>query len=104
MFEKANEMVQPHLTTERLIVGIIVLVVAWVIFLLIREFWCWFWKFTAIAHNTEWINENVHSLKGIAVECREELKRAKSVLERIADSTAANDGNRRSESGGNRAA
>jgi hypothetical protein len=90
MFENADSLVQQHTNMNGIIAGIVVLVIVWVVLMMIRGFWCWFWKTSAIAKELKWVNTN--------------LREANVLLERIAERTAANDGSRRGESGGNRAA
>jgi hypothetical protein len=104
MFENADSLVQQHTSMGSIIAGIIVLVIVWVIVMMIRGFWCWFWKTSAIANELESVNTNLREMHSVDLECREVLKKANSLLERIAESTATNGGNRRNESGGNRAA
>jgi hypothetical protein len=103
MFENADSLVQQHTSMGSIIAGIIVLVIVWVIVMMIRGFWCWFWKTSAIANELESVNTNLREMHSVDLECREVLKKANSLLERIAESTAAN-GGRHGESGGSRAA
>jgi hypothetical protein len=91
MFENATHMIEKHLPAgghPNWVAPVIALVVAWIIFLLIRELWCWFWKTSKIAHELDRINSKMDALQRIGAECGEELSRTKSTLERIAKNTA----------------
>jgi hypothetical protein len=104
MFENTGSLVQQHMTMGSVIVGIIVLVIAWVIFLMIRAFWCWFWKTTHLVIGLYKIFQCVDRACDIGCECREQLKAANAALERLNERVSATAGNRQGESGGNRAA
>jgi hypothetical protein len=104
MFENATDMIQQHLRVGEyrgLTAGLIALFIAWVVFIVIREFWCWFWKTTAIANELETINSNLRGLQAIGVKFQVELSKANSKLERIAESASAAAGNKQAGSGGN---
>ena len=47
---------------EFVIVFIIVLIL---IFLIARQFWCWYWKINARMNELEKINENLEQIKGL---------------------------------------
>src|ERR671936_83448 len=52
MFETATKMIEKQLPAgdhPDWLAPVITLVVAWFIFMMIREFWCWFWKTSEIA-------------------------------------------------------
>ncbi len=68
------------------IVFVVAICVACVIFLIIREFWCWFWKTTEIAEDLERLNYSVHGLWVSCAECQKELVKANALLERMAAS------------------
>jgi hypothetical protein len=104
MFENATDMIQKHLPAGNhpsWVAPVITLFIAWVIFMMIREFWCWFWKTTAIANELDRIKLNIHSLQGIGARCEEELSKANTTLERIAENASAAAGNKQAGSAGN---
>ncbi len=49
---------------EFVIVFIIVLIL---IFLIARQFWCWYWKINARMNELEKINENLEQIKGLLI-------------------------------------
>jgi hypothetical protein len=101
MFENATHMIQKHLPAGNhpsWVAPLIALFVAWTIFMVIREFWCWFWKTSKIASELERINSKMDALQRIGAECGEELSRTKSTLQRIAERVPANAGNKQGES------
>jgi hypothetical protein len=92
MFENATNMIQKHLPAGDYpgwVAPLVTLGIAWIIFWMIREFWCWFLKTNAIANELETINSNLRDFEEIAFKCHEELAKAKSTLERIAESASA---------------
>jgi hypothetical protein len=104
MFENAESLVQQHTSMNGIIAGIVVLVIVWVIFLLIREFWCWFWRTTHLLIALHKIFQNIDRACEIGSECQEQLKAANAALERLNERVSATAGNRQGESSGNRAA
>ena len=87
MFEKAIDMIQKQLPAgdhPSWIAPVIVLFVAWVIFMMIRESGCWFWKTTKIANELERINSNMDALKRIAESAMKENAALKAAGEKKA--------------------
>jgi hypothetical protein len=110
MFETATNTIQQHLPAgehRALIAYLIALGIAWVVLLVIRDFWCWFWKTAAIVNRLETINNRLetinHNLNCLHVtggRCRAELSEANSKLERIADGVTAAPGKKQAVSAG----
>lgn len=50
---------------EFIIIFIIVLIV---IFLIARQFWCWYWKINARMNELEKINENLEQIKELLIQ------------------------------------
>jgi hypothetical protein len=97
MFETVTDMIQKQLPAgdyPKWVAPVIALVIAWIIFMMIRGFWCWFWKTTEIVNRLESINHNVNALQVVGNRCKAELSEANSKLERIAESVSAAAGNR----------
>ncbi len=106
MFETASNMIQQHLPAGEhrgWVVGLIALVIAWVALMVIREFWCWFWRTTHLLIALFKIYQSIQCACEIGAKCQEELKSANAKLERIAESIAATAANTQAGSGGNKA-
>lgn len=89
MFENATDLVQKQLPQGEYpgwVSPVIVLIVLWIIFLVIREIWCWFFKTTAISSEVKWINLRIDSLQQANTEIKEELSKANAKLDCIAES------------------
>jgi hypothetical protein len=92
MFDKATGMVQKHMPAGQYpdwVPIVVLLVIAWIIFMVIREIWCWYWKTSAIASELWQINNTVHCVAVLCAKCNVELSKANSKLERIAESACA---------------
>jgi hypothetical protein len=103
MFETTTNMIQQHLPTvehSNWPVVLIALVIAWVVFLLIREFWCWFWRTTHLLIALSKIYRHIGYASEIGAECLEELKKANDKLERLAECIPGAAGDKQAGSAG----
>ena len=62
---------------EFVIIFIIVLIV---IFLIARQFWCWYWKINARMNELEKINENLEQIKGLLIHANQRISQIPQTL------------------------
>jgi hypothetical protein len=67
----------------------VALLVAWCVFLAIREFWCWYCKTSAIASELKSVNDQLQRLQMTGRDCWWELAMARGALERIAKNASS---------------
>ena len=92
MFKFGTDLVEKHLPGGHYpdwVPIVIIIFIAWVIFMIIREFWCWFWKTSAISDSLSSIYKELEGLHQVSRKCQQELEIANSRLERIAESASA---------------
>jgi formate hydrogenlyase subunit 3/multisubunit Na+/H+ antiporter MnhD subunit len=88
MFENTTTTIQKHMpadATQGLVVLVITLVIMWIMLMMARGFYTWFWKTTAITNELKKMNIHVQSLIMVGLNCQTELSNVKSKLERIAE-------------------
>jgi hypothetical protein len=92
VFENATDTIQKHMTAGDYavwVLAVVALVIAWIIFMVIREFWCWYFKTTRLANELQAIHFSILSLQEISLKCQLELKTANSKLAGLAQSASA---------------
>jgi hypothetical protein len=92
MLETAADMMERNVALDdyRTWIGLgVALLVAWCIFIAIREFWCWYWKTSAIASELRSISEQLRRLQQTGHDCWWELAMARGALERIAKNASS---------------
>jgi hypothetical protein len=102
MFENVTGSVLKHLAVGDVPwwVPLLILFGAWIIFMAIRDFWCWFFRTTAIANQLEIVNLNLRWLQMTYNECHAELLKTTANLERVTESLSTSASNRPAGSAG----
>jgi len=77
------EKIAPPNDPRSLLIYSVAIFLAWFLYMIIREYWCWYFKTNAIKSKLESINTQLQQLQVVSSNCQRELQKVNLTLAKV---------------------